>query len=86
MQGPARSSQKGLKLEAPCDYFLLPKMKIQLKGQIFEDIVGIQIESQAVLDSIREQEFQRCFQHWHRCWAQCINSKSDHATRDNTNL
>jgi len=34
-----------------CEYFLLTKMKIQLKGGIMKDNVEIQVESQAVLDA-----------------------------------
>jgi hypothetical protein len=39
---------------APCDFALLPKLKMKLKGQHFEAVSDIQRESQAVLDSIKE--------------------------------
>jgi hypothetical protein len=41
-------------------------MKIQIKGQRFEDTVEIQAESQVVMDSITKQEFQKCFEKWER--------------------
>jgi len=41
---------------APCDFFLFPKMKLQLKGRRFDRVEKIQRESQIVLG--REQNFQ----------------------------
>jgi hypothetical protein len=43
---------------APCDFFLFPKMKIQLKGRRFETIEEIQAESQVVLDRLTKKDFQ----------------------------
>jgi len=39
---------------APCDFFLFPKMKLKLKGRRFDNIEGIQVESQSVLYSLTE--------------------------------
>jgi hypothetical protein len=50
----------------PCDFILLPKLKMKLKGQHFETISGIQRESQAVLDSIKESDFHGVFEAWKR--------------------
>jgi hypothetical protein len=41
---------------APCDFALFPKLKMKLKGRHFETVSDIQRESQAVLDSIKENE------------------------------
>jgi hypothetical protein len=38
---------------APCDFFLLPKMKFKLKGRKFDTTEEIQAESQRVLDSLK---------------------------------
>jgi hypothetical protein len=46
----------------PCDLF--PKLKMKLKGQRFETVSGIQGESQAVLDSIKENDFHGTFEAW----------------------
>jgi hypothetical protein len=51
---------------APCDFFLFPKMKLKLKGRRFDIIVVIQAESQRVLDTLTEKEFQETFQKWRR--------------------
>ena len=38
---------------APCDFFLFPKMKLQLKGHRFDRVEKIQLESQNVLGMLR---------------------------------
>ena len=47
---------------APCYFFLFPKMKLELKGRRFDTIEGIQAESQRVLDTLIEKDFQEAFQ------------------------
>jgi histone-lysine N-methyltransferase SETMAR len=49
---------------APCDFFLFPKMKLQLKGRRFDRLEEIQWESQNVLGTLQEQDFQHAFQQW----------------------
>jgi hypothetical protein len=49
---------------APCDFTLFPKLKMKLKGQHFETVSDIQRESQAVLDSIKENDFHSAFEAW----------------------
>jgi hypothetical protein len=48
----------------PCDFALFPKLKIKLKGRRFETLSDIQWESQAVLDSIKENDFHGAFEAW----------------------
>jgi hypothetical protein len=47
---------------APCDFFLFPKMKLKLKGPLFDTIEEIQAESQKMLDTLTEKDFQEAFQ------------------------
>ena len=47
---------------APCDFFLFPKMKLQLKGRRVDNVEEIQWESQNVLGRLREQDFKHAFQ------------------------
>jgi len=47
---------------APCDFFLFSKMKLKLEGRRFDNIEGIQAESQRVLDTLTEKDFQEAFQ------------------------
>jgi hypothetical protein len=47
---------------APCDFFLFPKMKLNLKGRRFDNIEEVQAESLRVLDTLREKDFQEALQ------------------------
>jgi hypothetical protein len=47
---------------------LFPKMKLKLKGRRFDGLEEIQRESQNVLGTLREQDFQHAFQQWQRRW------------------
>jgi hypothetical protein len=49
---------------APCDFSLFLKLKMKLKGQRFETVSDIQRESQAVRDSIKEDDFHSAFEAW----------------------
>jgi len=43
------------------DFFLFPKLKMKLKGRRFQTSEENQAESQAVLNTLRENDFQECF-------------------------
>jgi hypothetical protein len=45
------------------DFALFPKMKMKLKGR-FETVSDIQSETQAVLDSIKENDSHCAFEAW----------------------
>jgi len=51
---------------APNDFFLFPELKMKLKGRIFQTLEEIQAESQAVLNTLQENDFQECFKNWQR--------------------
>jgi hypothetical protein len=53
---------------APGDFFLFPKMKLKLKISRFDTIEKIQAESQRLLDTLAEEDFQEAFQKWRRWW------------------
>jgi hypothetical protein len=59
---------------APCDFFLFPKIKLKLKGRQFDTIEEIQSESQSVLDTLTENDFQEAFQKWRRRWDRCLHA------------
>ena len=62
---------------APCDFFFFPKMKLQLKGHRFGRVEEMQRESQNVLGTLREQDFQHAFQQWQRRWDRCVTAQED---------
>jgi hypothetical protein len=46
----------------PCVFAFFPKLKMKLKGRRFETGSDIRRESQAVLDSIKENDFHGAFE------------------------
>jgi hypothetical protein len=53
---------------APADFFLFPKMKMQLKGGHFHSVAEIQRESQKVMYSLTQNDFEAAFGQWQeRC-------------------
>jgi len=62
---------------APCDFLLFPKMKLQLKGHRFDRVEEIQRESQNVLGTLWEQDFQHAFQQWQRRWDRCVAAQGN---------
>jgi hypothetical protein len=66
----------------PCDFALFPKLKMKLKGRRFETVSDIQRESQAVLDSIKENDLHGAFEAWKKQWDPCIRSQGDYFEGD----
>jgi len=62
---------------APSDILLFPKLKMKYKGRRFQTLVEIQAESQAVVNTLRENDFQECFKNWQRHWDRCQASEGD---------
>jgi hypothetical protein len=51
---------------------------MKLRGRHFETMTDIQMELQAVLDSIKENHFHCAFEAWKKLWDHCIPSKGDY--------
>jgi hypothetical protein len=66
----------------PSDFSLFPKLKMKLKGRRFQTLEEIQLESQAVLNTLRENDFQECFKKWQRHWDHCQASEGDYFEGD----
>jgi hypothetical protein len=62
---------------APCDSTLFAELKMKLKGRCFETLSDIQRESQAVLESIKENDFHGAFEAWKKRWDRCIRTQGD---------
>jgi transposase len=63
---------------APCDFWLFPKLKNALKGQIFADIPDIQRNVTTLLRGIPEKDVQDCFLQWNHHLTKCIDSQGEH--------
>jgi len=67
---------------APSGLFSFPKLKMKLKGRRFQTVEEIQAELQAVLNTLRENDFQECFKNWQRRWDRCQTSEGDYFEGD----
>ena len=67
---------------APSDILLFPQLKMKLKGRSFQRLEEIQSEMQAVLNTLRENDFQECFKNWQRRWDRCQVSEGDYFEGD----
>jgi len=70
---------------APCDFFLLPNIKLRLKGRRFNRTKEIYAESQEVIDTLIFENFQGCKKSWETCWDRCIRAQGDYFDEDGGN-
>jgi hypothetical protein len=69
---------------ASCDFALFPTLKMKQKGRHFETVSDIQRVSQAVLNSIKENDFHCVLEAWKKRWDHCIHSQGDYFEGDGT--
>ncbi|UYV77542.1 hypothetical protein LAZ67_15001425 [Cordylochernes scorpioides] len=56
------------------DIYLYPIIKRVLKGRIFETIPEIKENTKNIFKSLKDEDFQRCFDIWKKRWNKCIDS------------
>jgi len=69
---------------APCDFWLFPKFKNALKGQIFADLSDIQRNVKKLLRGIPENDFQDWFRQWHHRLTKCVSSQGEYFEGDSS--
>jgi hypothetical protein len=52
----------------PCDFFLFPHMKGQMKGKRFADVSEVQKKALGILNITTTEEFQKFLQQWEKRW------------------
>jgi hypothetical protein len=57
-------------------------MKLQLKGHRFDRVEEMQRESQNVLGTLREQDFQNAYQQWQQHWDRCVATHGNYFEGD----
>jgi hypothetical protein len=67
---------------SPLPPFLFPQLKVKRKGRHVDTVKVIKAESQAVLDTLTEHDFQDAFKKWHRHWEGCICVEGDYFEGD----
>jgi len=69
----------------PFNCYLLPKMKIRLKGWRFISIEEIQAELQQVQNTLTQADIIECFQKWQNHRDRCIQTQGAYYERDGAN-
>jgi hypothetical protein len=59
----------------PPYFSLFPQFKAKRKGRRFDTFEVMEGESQAVLNTLTEHDFQDAFKEWQRCWEWCIRAE-----------
>ena len=57
----------------PCEFFLFPRMKRDLKGKRFQNVEEVRGKTTEALKAVTLQEFQNCFEQWKKRWDKCID-------------
>jgi hypothetical protein len=57
-------------------------MKLKLKGHRFDTTEEIKTDSQRVLDTLTEKDFQKAFQKWRRQWVRCLHAGGNYFEGD----
>ena len=63
---------------APCDFFLLPKLKEVIKRTRLQDSEAIKTAVTKDLLAIPEESFQKCVEAWQRRLEKCIRAQRDY--------
>jgi len=66
----------------PCDFFLFPGMKRDLKGKRFQNLEEVREKMTEALKAITLQQFQNCFGQWKKRWDKCIDSQGEYFEGD----
>ena len=67
---------------APCDFFLFPRMKRNLKGKRFQNVEEVRVKMTETLKAITLQQFQNCFEQLKRRWDKCIDCQGEYFEGD----
>ena len=66
---------------APCDFFLLPRMKGQMKWKRFADVIEVRKRTLEALN-ISTEEFQKCFQQWEKNVGTSVSSQKESTLKE----
>jgi hypothetical protein len=67
----------------PSDFFLFPKMKLELREQHFDITEEIQTKSQDMMNMLLQNVFGLCFRSWKSYWDCCIGTTSKEEANTN---
>ena len=71
---------------APCDFFLLPKLKYPRRGTRHQSFEAIKRDLLKELKAIPDEAYKNCMENWINRWHACIGSKGAYFEGDNKDL
>lgn len=63
---------------ATCDFFLFPKLKLQMRGNQFESAEAAVVAYQSLLEGMEKTDFVACFEEWFARMEKCIQCSGDY--------
>lgn len=63
---------------APCDFFLFPRIKKELKGKRFDKVENLARAVQAVVEGIPKEDYENSFQSWRNRLERCIEFNGEY--------
>ncbi|CAF1403876.1 unnamed protein product [Rotaria sp. Silwood1] len=68
---------------SPCDFFLFPKLKKQLRGIRFNDDNEMLTALEQAIDSLTKEDFKNCFEDWFIRMHKCIDANGQYFEKIN---
>jgi hypothetical protein len=59
----------------PCDFYLFPKLKSRIKGYHFQTLDSVQKAVTDAIKTLREADFQSCYEAQKIRWGKCVASE-----------
>jgi hypothetical protein len=66
----------------PTYFSPLRRLKLEVNGHHFDTIEVIEAESQTVLNTLTEHDFQDSFKKWQKRWERCVLAEVDYFEGD----
>ncbi len=63
---------------APCDFFLFPKMKNEMRGKRYRNMQELKNAVNQVLDSFTPEDFHDCFDRLQDRWQRCVSAEGNY--------
>jgi len=63
---------------APCDFYLFPEIKSELKGTHFVSVENMKAKMAEILNSLKECDLRKCSEHWQHRMQLCVKSKGNY--------
>lgn len=63
---------------APCDFWLFPTLKSELRGKRFDDVHDLPIVVRETIRKIPQDQFKSCFDKWIHRWEKCVSCSGEY--------